>query len=100
MGCFIPYDGFDMVLSSRGGWSIIIPLVVVVVVLDVFVVVRICCRINRRAPALLLLVVVVVVAVLDGTGDMGTAGTIVCVDDRSGGCCRNWVAAMVVCKAE
>ena len=99
MGCFIPYDGFDMVLSSRGGWSIIIPLVVVVVVLDVFVVVRICCRINRRAPALLLLLlVVVVVAVLDGTGDMG-AGTIVCVDDRSVGG-RNWVAAMVVCRAE
>ena len=73
MVCFIPYDGFDMVLSSRVGWSVIISLVVVVVV------VRICCRINRRAPALLLLVVVVVA--LDGTGDMGTAGTIVCVDD-------------------
>ena len=91
MVCFIPYDGFDMVLlSSRVGWSIIIiPLVVV----------RICCRINRRAPALLLLLVVVVV--VDGTGDRGTAGTIVCVDDGCGGCCgRNWVAAMVVCRAE
>ena len=78
MVCFIPDDGFDMVLlSSRVGWSIHIPLVVVV---------RICCRINRRAPALLLLLLVVVVE-LDGTGDM--AGTIVCVDDGSGGCCRN-----------
>ena len=82
-----------MVLSSGVGWSIhIMPLVVVVVV-------RICCRINRRAPALLLLLVVVVV--VDGTGDRGTAGTIVCVDDGCGGCCgRNWVAAMVVCRAE
>ena len=83
MVCFIPYDGFDMVLlSSRVEWSIHIPLVVVVVV-------RICCRINRRAPALLLLLLVVVVE-LDGTGDMGTAGTMVCVDDGSGGGgCRN-----------